>query len=317
MTHATSLPLPDDIAGDLAEVEQIITVRMHARPIVAQTAHAAMRGADKMRLRAALVMLAARLGRYDTRRVVHAAAAAELIHSATTVHDSLINEAARRRGKPVGDQHWNGDVALMAGDYLLALAAAEMALAPDARIIGMYSRVVMAFCEGKLAPVTVINPLDQALAQHEFVAENRTAALLEAAARVGVVCGSGDDASGDLLGQFGRALGMALHIAVEVRDYEIEGDDAGRDLRAGRITLPLIYAAHAEGGAGLATVIDQHPLDERHAAEVIALVRRVGVPPARTSAQQYVRQAIEMLTALPPGATRDALAALADQVAAM
>jgi Geranylgeranyl pyrophosphate synthase len=130
MTYATSLPLPDDIAGDLAEVEQIITVRMNARPIVAQTANAAMRDAYKLRLRAALVMLAARLGRYDTRRVVHAAAAAELIHSATTVHDSLINEAARRRGKPVGDQHWNGDVALMSGDYLLALAAAEMALAP-------------------------------------------------------------------------------------------------------------------------------------------------------------------------------------------
>ncbi|MGQ9548115.1 MAG: polyprenyl synthetase family protein [Roseiflexus sp.] len=316
MTHAPSLRLPDDIARDLAEAEQIITVRMHSRPIVAQTANAVMRDVDKLHLRAALVMLAAHPGRYDTRRVVHAAAAAELIHSATIVHDSLINEAARRRGKPVGDQHWNGDVALMAGDYLLALAAAEMALAPDARIIGMYSRVVMTFCEGKLAPVTALEPLDQALAQHEFVAESRTAALLEAAARVGVVCGSGDDVLSDLLGQFGRALGMALHIAIEVRDYE-EGDDTGRDLRAGRITLPLIYAARDIDGAGLATVIGQHPIDARHATEVIALVRRTGVPPARARAQHYAQQAMEMLTALPPGATRDALAALVDQVTAM
>lgn len=317
MMHAMSLRLPDDIARDLTEAEQIVTVRMHSRPIVAQTANAVMRDVDKLRLRAALVMLAARPGRYDTRRVVHAAAAAELIHSATIVHDSLINEAARRLGKPVGDQHWNGDVALMTGDYLLALAAAEMALAPDARIIGMYSRVVMTFCEGKLAPVTVLDPLDQALAQHEFVAESRTAALLEAAARVGVVCGNGDETLGDCLGQFGRALGMALHIAIEARDYEKEGSNAGRDLRAGRITLPLIYAAHAAGGDELATVINQHPPDARHAAEVIALVRRVGVPPARARAQHYIQQAIESLTALPPGDTHDALAALADQVAAM
>lgn len=311
----TPLPVPDDLAGDLATIEQIIHARMHERPIVAQTASAALRGAEKPYLRAALVMLAARLGRYDSRRVIHAAAAAELIHSATAVHDSLIHEAARRRGESIGDQRWNGGVALMSGDYLLALAASEMALAPDARIIGLYSRAVMTFCEGRLAPITVVAPLDQALAQHEYVAESRTAALFETAARVGVVCGGGDDALGDVLGRFGRELGMAMHIAAEVRDYEPDDGGAGRDLRAGRITLPLIYAVDAGGGAELAEIVDQHPLDTQRLAAAIEQVRRLGVPQARIRMRDYAQQAIAALAPIPPGVVREALVALAERVA--
>lgn len=311
------LPVPDEIVGDLAKVEQVIHARMQGRPIVAQTASAALRGMEKPYLRAALVVLAARLGRYDARRVIHAAAAAELIHFATAVHDNLINEAARRRGQPIGDQRWNGDVALMSGDYLLALAASEMALAPDARIISMYSRVVMTFCEGRLAPVTAVAPLDQALAQHEYVVESRTAALFETAARVGVVCGGGDDTLSNTLGRFGRELGMAMHIAAEVRDYEIDGPYAGHDLRAGRITLPLIYAVDAGGGADLAAVVDQHAPDAHYLTAAIDQVRRLGVPPARARMRDHAQRAMDALAFVPPGDIRNALGALADRVTHM
>lgn len=314
MMPVTPLPVPDELAGDLSKIEQIIHARLHGRPIVAQTARAVLRNAETPYLRAALVVLAARLGRYDARRVVHAAAAAELIHFATTVHDSLINEGARRRGQPIGDQRWNGDVALMSGDYLLALAASEMALSPDARIIGMYSHVVMTFCEGRLAPITAVAPLEQALAQHEYVAESWTAALFETAARVGMVCGGGDDALADTLGRFGRELGMALHIAAEVRDYEIDGNHAGRDLRAGRITLPLIYAVHAGGSPDLAAVVDQHPLDAQRLTAAIDQVRRFGIPPARARARDYARRAVAALASVPSGAVRSALVALADGI---
>ncbi|MFQ3633250.1 polyprenyl synthetase family protein [Roseiflexus sp.] len=314
MMPVTPLKVPDDLAGDLVKVEQIIHARMHARPIVAQTASAALRGMEKPYLRAALVVLAARLGRYDVRRVVHAAAAAELIHFATAVHDGLIDEPARRRGQPINDQRWNGDVALMSGDYLLALAASEMALAPDARIIGMYSQAVMTFCEGRLAPVMTVTPLDQALAQHEYVAESRTAALFETAARVGVICGSGDDALANTLGRFGRELGMAMHIAAEVHDYEIDGNLGGRGLRAGRITLPLIYAVNAGGCPDLAAVIDQHPLDAQRLTAAIDQVRRLGIPQARARMHDHAQQALATLASIPPGAVRDALVALADRV---
>lgn len=309
------LLVPGEVAGDLAEVEQIIRERMSTRPIVAQTASAVLRNQGNPYLRAALVILAARFGRYDSRRVVHAAAAAELIHSATAVHDSLINEVARRRGQPINDQHWNGGVALMSGDYLLALAASEMAKAPDARIIGMYAQVVMKFCEGRLAPITVVTPLNQALIQHEYVAESQTAALFETAARVGVVCGGGDESLGESLGRFGRELGMAVHIRAEVYDYET--DSVGRDLRAGRITLPLIYAVDAGGGSDLAAVIDRHPLDPRRLDAAMEQVRLLGVPLARARVRDHGRQAIAALEHIPPGDARDALVAFAEKITHM
>lgn len=305
-----SLPIPDDLRADLAQVENAVVARMQERPVVIQAARSAMQPDDQPPARALLTLLTAQLGRYDLQRVLHAAVAAELIHAATVVHDGLVDEAKRRRAQPASSQRWSGDVALMVGDLLLALAAAEMALAPDARIIGLYSRAVMAFCEGKLAPVTHVAPFEQALAEYEYAAECRTAALFSAAARVGAICGGGDDALGDQLARFGIELGMALHIAADIRDFSAVDGSAGRSLRAGRITLPLIYAVGAGGGAELAALVDQQPSDARRSAAALDQIILLGVPPARVAAQERARRAIDLLTALPEQATRDALIAL-------
>ncbi len=309
--HMYPFPIPANIATDLKQVEEIVAERMQARPVVVQAAGAYLHERGARHARAALVLLAAHLGRYDLRRVVHAATAAELIHAATVVHDALVDEAARRRDQALAGKRWSGDVALMVGDYLLALAAAEMALAPDGRIIGLYSRAVMTFCEGKLTPVAAAAPFDQAVAQYEYAAECHTAALFAAAGRVGVICGGGEDALAETLGRFGTELGMALHIAGDIRDYDTDDGRAGRSLRAGRITLPLIYAVEAGGGAELAAIVDHQPQDAPRIAAAVEQVRRQGVPPARAAARERSRRAIELLAAVPPGATRDALVALA------
>lgn len=303
------LPIPDDLRADLAQVESVVVARMQERPVVIQAARSAMEPDDLPPARAMLTLLAARLGRYDFQRVLHTAVAAELIHAATVVHDGLVDEAMRRRAQPASSQRWSGDVALMVGDLLLALAAAEMALAPDARIIGLYSRAVMAFCEGKLAPVSHVAPFEQALAEYEYAAECRTAALFSAAARVGAICGGGDDALGDQMARFGMELGMALHIAADIRDFTAVDGSAGRGLRAGRITLPLIYAVEA-GGAELAALVDQQPFDARRSAAALDQIVLLGVPPARAAAQERAQRAMDLLTALPAQAARDALIAL-------
>lgn len=305
-----SLPIPEDLRVDLAQVENVVVARMQERPVVIQAARSVMEPNDLPPARAMLTLLAARLGRYDFQRVLHAAVAAELIHAATVVHDGLVDEAMRRRAQPASSQRWSGDVALMVGDLLLALAAAEMALAPDARIIGLYSRAVMAFCEGKLAPVSHVTPFAQALAEYEYAAECRTAALFSAAARVGAICGGGDDALGDRMARFGMELGMALHIAADIRDFTAVDGSAGRGLRAGRITLPLIYAVEAGGGAELAALVDQQPFDARRSAAALDQIVLLGVPPARAAAQERAQRAMDLLTALPAQATRDALIAL-------
>ena len=101
------------------------------------------------------------------------------------------SEAEQRRGVRTVHTRWDGNVALMVGDYLFALAAAEMALAPDPRIIGYFSRGVMTICEGELSPVMNTAPLDTALNQYLYKIGCKTAALFEAACKAGMVCGSG------------------------------------------------------------------------------------------------------------------------------
>ncbi|HWQ11489.1 MAG TPA: polyprenyl synthetase family protein, partial [Roseiflexaceae bacterium] len=218
----SQLPVPAELAPDLKRVDQIIAERTTARPVVAGIAGPHL-GAGAGRWRAVVALLAARLGAYAPERAAHAAAAVELIYAAARVHDSLVDEAARRRGQMAAQAHWGSSAALMVGDYLFALAAAEMALAPDPRVIAAYSRSVMAICEGQLAPVTSVVPLDVARNQYLYRAGRIDAALFEAAARAGAACSELAPEQADALGRFGYDLGLALRIAADARDYEGPG----------------------------------------------------------------------------------------------
>jgi geranylgeranyl pyrophosphate synthase len=164
---------------------------------------------------------------------------------------------------------------------------------------------VMAICEGQMAPVTSAAPLETARDQYLYRVACSDAALLEAAARAGGVCGGLPQDQIDTLGRFGHAFGMAARIAADAADYE----GAGQALRSGVITLPLIYAAAS--APQLVASLDQQP-DARRAAEAQAEVRRLGgVQRAREDARGFARHAAELLGGLPVGAARDALAALA------
>jgi heptaprenyl diphosphate synthase len=298
--------VPHDLIPDLERVDQIISERIAARPVVAGIAGQYL-SPKESRLLAAVVLLASRLGSgaegaAAPDSVAHAAASAELIQAATGVHDALVDEAERRRGEVASHSRWGGSAALMVGDYLLALAAAEMALAPDQRIIEFYSRSVMEVCEGQLAPVTDAAPLDVAREQYMYRAGCLAGAPLEAAARAGGVCAGLPAEQIEALGRFGRDLGLALRIAADARDYE----GSGAALRAGRITLPLIYAADA-GAGGLLRLLDAPP-DAVALAAALAEVRRAGgVERAQADARSLAADASSHLDSLPPG---PALAAL-------
>jgi heptaprenyl diphosphate synthase/octaprenyl-diphosphate synthase len=312
----SQIPIPPDLLGDLEKVDQIIVERVRPRVSVLQAASRHILTSGGKRVRAALALLAAQLGRYDLDRVLHSAAAVELIHAASLVHDDLVDEAERRRGTVTVHTRWDGDVALMIGDYLFALAAAEMALAPDARIIEFFSRGVMTICEGELSPVTHLAPLDVALDQYLFKIGAKTAALFEAACKAGIVCGGGSSAQVDALGRFGYDLGLAFQIVDDVLDYTGDpaelGKPAGNDLRAGTITLPLIYAIDAGGGPDLAAVIDMTPLDDARIGWAIGEVRRLGgADRALAEARRYADGALAHLDAFPDSAARHALGEIA------
>jgi heptaprenyl diphosphate synthase len=295
------LPIPAALAPDLRRVQQVIAERLKPRPIVDQiaTPHTAIGGTE--RPHAALVLLAAQIGDYDISRTLHAAAAIELIAAATSLHGGLVDAEARRRDAVGGWPGIDSNVPLMVGDYLLALAAAEMALTPDPRIIAYYSRSVMAFCEATLAPVRGPDP-ESALAQYLEGAGRSAASLCESACRAGAICGGLGLEQVDLLGRYGHDLGLALAIHQDVSDLQ---GGHGSKPRAGTITLPLIYAAMAAGSHVSAQ-------NEQETAQ-----QSRGVARALEDAQMHAARAHGHLMGLPESPARDRLAAIAHALGAV
>lgn len=310
--------LPADLINDMQHVEGIVQERLQARAAVVKLTHKYLGNVVDRQLRAVLVLLAARLGSYRLADVQHAAAAAELIHLAALVHKDLVSDAQRRRGTATSNNQWEHGPALMLGDYFFALAAGEMARAPDARVITYYSQAVMRISEGGLAPVLVATPLDTALAQYFYKIGCRTAALFAAACRAGVALAGGDEEQIERLGEFGYQLGLAFQVIDDALDYAPAADDdgsGGADLRQGIITLPLIYAvehAPAPQRTALLHALDSSDTAERTAA--LALVREYGVPPAFPVARQLASEARAHLAALPTSNARSDLERLVEQI---
>lgn len=301
MTSMTQLILPSVLLDDLQRVDELVMERVQSRSAVMTVAGQHVLRSGGKRLRAALTLLSAQLGTYKLEDIIHAAAAVELIHTASLVHDDLVDEAERRRGVTTVHTQWDHGVALMVGDYFFALSAGEMALSPDPRVITYFAHAVMTICEGELSPVMVATPLETALEQYYYKSGCKTAALFAAACKAGMAGGGGTDEQIERLDHFGYDLGLAFQVVDDILDFAgdeaILGKPVGGDLRKGVITLPLIYAVAAGGGVELAAAVDSK--DEEHLAWAISEVQRLGVEPARAEAQRLVTRALEHLTIFP------------------
>lgn len=305
-----------DLLDDLRAVERLMLARAASRSdaIAAASEHTIRAGGK--RLRAAMALLAARLGRYQLDAVIHAAAAAELIHAASLIHDDLVDQADLRRGHITVHTRWNNDVALMTGDFFFALATGEMALSPDPRIITYYADAVQKIVAGELSPVTVVEPFDTALHQYLYKTGSKTASLFEAPCKAGMAAGGGNEEQIAALGRFGYDLGIAFQIMDDVLDFigdeRTLGKPAGNDLRQGTITLPLIYAVLDGGSPALRRIAFLPDVDEATLqAAILEVVERGGVERTLESARHFVAQALSHLDLFPSSRARDALIDLA------
>ncbi len=304
------------ITADLLAVEKLLLERASSRSelIAAASTHTVRSGGK--RLRAALALLTARLGSYQLPRVIHAAASVELIQAASLVHDDLVDQAARRRGRVTVHARWDNDVALMVGDYFFALAAGEMARSPDPRIITYYAHAVQTIVEGELSPVTAAEPTETALRQYAYKTGAKTASLFEAACKAGMAAGGGSEAQIAALGRYGFDLGMAFQIVDDVLDFvgdeQTLGKPAGNDLRQGTITLPLIYALARTGSPRLRAILERDtPSDAEVSAAIGEVLAAGGVDAAMAEARRLSGQAIGQLEEFPASTAQRALVEIA------
>ncbi|MCS7259973.1 MAG: polyprenyl synthetase family protein [Anaerolineae bacterium] len=285
--------------------------------LISQPARHVIQAGGK-RLRAALILLAARLNHFDPPRALAVASAVELIHAASLVHDDLIDQSPRRRGLETVHSKWFRDAALVGGDYLFALAAESIARSGDLRVLECLGRASVRICEGEISVVSDVAPLDEALRVYFTKIAGKTAALFEEGLKAAGMVSGADEAQIEALGRFGYHLGMAFQITDDILDYVGDpaelGKPVGGDLRRRQITLPLIYAAHQDMPAALRATIDR--LDAGATPEEVeALLHWVQTSPAieraRCDAYHHCAQACRALELFPASEVRAGLEALA------
>lgn len=272
------------------------------------------------RIRPALVLLAAQLGKPRIEDVFRSAMAIEFIHSATLIHDDLIDHAPTRRGLPTIHEVLGPGPAVIIGDYYFAKAANLMAQIGDSRIDALLSQAVMTICYGEMLQFTSQRKYDQTLDEYYEKIGRKTAVLMAASTFCGAMTSEQADEPAEALRQYGHLLGMAFQIADDVLDYlatEAEvGKPVGNDLKEGTVTLPLMLALQDPGVDGrLRRVLDRPRLTDADYAEVVLIVRdSPAVDEAYEYARRFAEQARQVLAPFPSSIYKDALEDLTQYV---
>ena len=321
MRAVTSASFYTPVESELRELERrMLDVGRGAHPVF-RDAVAHLFGTPGKLLRPTLVFLAARFGTSQDREVIlNLAESLELVHTASLVHDDVVDRAAVRRNIATINAKWNDDVALIVGDYLFAKAYALAAVLPKPEVIAIVAQTVFALCDGELGEITATRALPSEAAYLERI-ELKTASLYAACSQGAALLA---DASPDhvaALGAFGTNLGMAFQITDDVLDLVGDEDEfgktVGRDLLEGMPTLPMIYAVAERDGHGgeLEERILAPAKTETDVRALLDDIRRSSGPErARQRALAFHDAAICALDLLPARPERDALRDAADFV---
>lgn len=302
-----------DLTQEIRVVDDAILEKFGSRSALLNLASRYLLDSGGKRVRASIALLAARLGNdFELDRTLNVATAIEMIHAASLVHDDLIDEADVRRGRATVHSKWGGNVALMVGDYLFALAAGQMAEASDPRVIKIFARGVERICEAELSPVTDVEPIEQALEQYYTKIGGKTAALFECAAEAGMIVGGGTVQQVEALRQFGFDVGLAFQIIDDVFDFTADestlGKPAGHDLKEGTITLPVIHAVSMGAKPVVREAAQTYKPSQELVDAAVAEVRSVcATKRAFADAEALVRQAVERLSIFPDSPAKEAL----------
>jgi octaprenyl-diphosphate synthase len=258
------------------------------------------------RLRPLLTIASNRLFTTDGQDAIGLAAAVEFIHTATLLHDDVVDESRLRRGRPTANELWGNQSAVLVGDFLFARSFQLMITAKDPMVLKILSAAAARIAEGEVLQLSLCNTLDVPAEDLLRVVEAKTAELFAAACQVGALTAH-QEKHGVALRTYGRNLGMAFQIVDDILDYSANavqlGKDIGDDFREGKITLPVILAypqcSDAEKNFLSRTLIDhtQTPDDFKTASSI--LQERGGLSQAYNQAEAYGEKALEALASLP------------------
>jgi octaprenyl-diphosphate synthase len=305
------------IAGDLQRVDAIIRERLASEVVLINQIGAHIVSAGGKRLRPALVLLAARALGCRTDQPALLAAVVEFIHTATLLHDDVVDHADRRRGRQTANAVWGNAGAVLSGDFLYSRSFQMMVDVSRMAVMRLMADTTNAIAEGEVLQLMNAGDPDVTEARYLRVIELKTARLFQAAAQLGAIAADADEAAQQRLARYGHELGMAFQIEDDLLDYQASPEETGKnlgtDLAEGKPTLPLIHALK-NGSKQQAELIRTALRDGRidQLAEVLAAVESTGgLAYSSALAARHGEAAIAALGGLPDSPCKDALAGIA------
>jgi octaprenyl-diphosphate synthase len=267
------------------------------------------------RVRPALLLLAARLLGHDGDEEVTYAAVVELIHTATLIHDDIIDHAALRRGQATLNRLWGNNLTVLLGDWIYTTAM-QMALSHGhLEVVQRLCAATLRMTEGELLAFERLGAIDLTVEEYFEIVERKTAHLFAAAGSIPSLIPPIRQDAGQVLHRYGRALGICFQLVDDLLDFTARESEIGKpvlsDLKEGKLTLPLILLLPRVDAARrqlIETVLEDRSFGRVSSAEILDLVRAEGtLEEVAELAQGYANQAKQELEIFPPGDARDAL----------
>jgi octaprenyl-diphosphate synthase len=308
-------PLLQLLAPELAGVNTLIVERMRSPVALIPQLAGHIVAAGGKRLRPMLTLATARLCGYEGERHIVLAAAVEFIHTATLLHDDVVDASDLRRGRDTANAVWGNKPAVLVGDFLFARSFELMVEDGSLRILEILSRAAAVIAEGEVGQLITANDTATTEAAYLAVIEAKTAALFAAASRIGAVVAGRPMAEEEALDRFGHNLGIAFQLIDDMLDFSARQDELGKELgddfRDGKITLPILIAfarADAEERAFWRRTLEDGEQRDGDFERAARLVERSGaLAETLDRARGYAAAAVDALAGFPDSAMRRAL----------
>ena len=310
------------VEPDLQEVERVISVESIASVEAITTINQYLQAGGGKRLRPALLLLCSRLFGPPTNCARCLAAVVEMIHTATLVHDDVIDVAKTRRGRPATNVIWGNHTSVLAGDWLYMQAFQVALRERNFHILDVLISLTQMMVEGELIQLERLRRLDVSEADYMELIDRKTASLFSACACLGATAGGAQETAEATLGDFAWNLGMAFQLVDDILDFtsteKILGKPSGNDLREGKVTLPMIYAletASADERQAVETVVNDGGYEQVPFMRILQILEQHGaIARAYERAHSFTEKARRIIAEFPASAARSALQAIVEVV---
>jgi octaprenyl-diphosphate synthase len=303
----------DLVAADMAEVDRVIRQRLRSDVALINQIAGYIVGAGGKRIRPRLVLLFARALGHESPARFELAAVVEFIHTATLLHDDVVDESSMRRGRETANALFGNAASVLVGDFLYSRAFQMMVSVGSMRVLEVLADATNVIAEGEVLQLINMHDPDTAVNDYLRVIRYKTAKLFEASARLGAVVAGASSFVEEACADYGRSLGTAFQLVDDLLDYEGDptqlGKNVGDDLREGKPTLPLLMAME-RGTETERRVVRQAIVNGEieRLRDIAAIVRRTGALEAtREAARMEARKAQDCLATLDAGPAKEAL----------